>query len=202
MTAVIETWMSQLTDPKTVCKQMLAVLKSIDASCSQEERRYLAACTRMKSELSQLNSPCVEEYLAALEQKYASDILYAVWQGFGLNRAIFQNPVNALMLNADYEELVQERRMACLPAASRAMEVIEGFISSVPKEKLELLDAVSDFYSYLQTYGYKIAHYLGFRFADAFLPCVIPGYHPDSVHTDQYTISLGRDLSLNIGYLM
>ena len=69
------------------------------------------------------------------------------------------------------------------------------------RDKLDLTEDITGFYSYLQTSGYKIAHYFGFRFADLFLPYVIPGYVDDSVNTGYYRRTLQEYLDIALDRL-
>ena len=55
--------------------------------------------------------------------------------------------------------------------------------------------------SYLETVGYKLAHYFGFVFADHFLEHVIPGYYRDTVTTMQYDWALREYLKIDISKL-
>ena len=60
---------------------------------------------------------------------------------------------------------------------------------------------ITDFFSYLETVGYKLAHYFGFVFADRFLGYVIPGYAPDTATTMQYAMMLQEYLDFNLSLL-
>ena len=58
--------------------------------------------------------------------------------------------------------------------------------------------ALPIFFSYLETVGFKLAHYWGFQFANRFLPGVIPGYAPDPFFTAKYRRMLEQDLAFGI----
>ena len=57
------------------------------------------------------------------------------------------------------------------------------------------------YFSYLETVGFKLAHYFGFAFADRFLGHVVPGYAPDSATTTQYAMMLQEYLDFNLSLL-
>lgn len=125
--------------------------------------------------------PGAEEYILALRQEMASNLRYALWLGFQWNLECFRNPVNKLMLDTDFEELCQESRMHTLPDAQAARQTLQAFVYSLPEDKRELLDPISDHYAYLKTWGYKLAFCEGFHLADNLLPYLIPAYTPDTM---------------------
>lgn len=200
----IEKVLHQMTDTKSIMQDLRDILRKIDPEFFREEVKFLAACNDMERELGENITPSVSEYLAAKEEEFAMELIYIIWQGFQLNRDIFDNPVNALMLKGDYEELHRERRLHTLPTAKKARQVQSTFIEELKKlgeDKWAYEETVISFYSYLETTGYKVAHYFGFRLADLFLPYVIPGYTNDDVNTLQYSGMLRRDLNIDISGL-
>lgn len=197
----IEKVLHQMTDAKSIMQDLRDILRKIDSEFFQEEVKFLAVCNDMEREIGDSITPSVSEYLAAREEELAMEIIYIAWQGFQLNRDIFDNPVNALMLKGDYEELHRERRLHTLPTANKARQVHTAFIEELKKlgeEKWAYEDGVTSFYTYLETTGYKVAHYFGFRLADLFLPHVIPGYTNDDVNTLLYSGELKRYLNIDI----
>ena len=186
-------WSNQLVDEQTVFHYVREVLQLVDPLYAVEEKQYLAACDILRKEISS-----AEDYIRAKEQAFSSDVLYAAWQGFLLNLRIFQNPVNALMLGEDFECLHQERRMHTLPLAVHAQKTIDSFYQNVPAKKRNLTDAIEDYFSYLETVGYKLAHYIGFVFGNRFLPNVVPGYTADEVITSRYSGMLREVLQMEI----
>lgn len=200
----IQTILGQLTDPKTIMAEIRETLRTIDPEFFDTEVKYLAAASNLEKELGNSITPSVSEFLAAKEEKFASEIIYIGWQGFQLNMDIFHAPINAIMLRGDYEELHRERRLGTLPMAKKARDTIDAFYEMMResyREKLDLTADITGFYRYLQTAGYKIAHYFGFRLADQFLPYVIPGYTDDSVNTGYYRRTLQEYLDVDINRL-
>ena len=182
------------TIAETVVHYVQEAMRQIDPQYSEEEQHYLASCAILERET---DSTKARGYIRAREQRFACDVLYAAWQGFVLNLRIFQNPVNALLLGEDFEELYQERKMYVLPGAQQAQERMDAFVYALPEERRELTYPLDDYYSYMQTVGYKLAHYMGFLFGNRFLPKVIPGYTADKVHTDRYTSTLREFLQMD-----
>ena len=104
----------------------------------------------------------------------------------------------------DFEDFHRERRMHTLPEVQKALETINAFceaLRTLPEEKRDLTDGITEFMSYLETTAYKLAHYFGFILADKFLYYVIPGYASDSVTTMLYARDLRDYLQLDIKLL-
>ena len=100
----------------------------------------------------------------------------------------------------DTAELLKTASFFCPYAHTQAAHAtINAFHKSLKDAGLlELTDGISEFYTSIEVEGYKIAHYLGFLFADHFLPLVIPGYAPDSVITNTYAMLLSRVTGFNL----
>lgn len=197
----IQTILQQMTDPKAILQDLCETLRILDPNFFDTEVKYLAAVSNLEKELGSSITPTVSEFLAAKEQEFVAEIIYIGWQGFQLNIDIFHAPINALILRGDYEELHRERRLGTLPMARKSRETIDAFYKVMREkyaDKMDLTDDITGFYSYLQTAGYKLAHYFGFRLADQFLPYVIPGYINDSVDTMYYKNDLKKYLNIDI----
>lgn len=191
----------QMTDARSILNDLREILRKIDPEFLKEEVEFLTATAEMERDIGDSITPTTSEYLAAREEEMAMELIYIAWQGFQLNKDIFDNPVNALMLHGDFEDLYRKRRLHTLPMAKKARKIQDAYVEELKKlgdEKWAYEDAVIRFYTYLQTTGYKVAHYFGFRLADFFLPYVIPGYTSDAVNTIQYSGELRRGLNIDI----
>lgn len=197
----IEMMLRQMTDAKSIIQDLRDTLRTIDPQFPDAEESFNKAVAALEQELGDKISPTAGEYLAAMEEALAMELIYIGWQGFQLNLEIFKNPVNALLLQGDYEDLNLERRLETLPTAANARAVQNSFhaaMKEMPEELRNLTDGVTEFYSYLETAGYKITHYFGFRLADRFLPFVVPGYIRDPVNSLQYAGGLQRYLQIDL----
>lgn len=197
----IDMMLRQMTDAKFIIQDLRDTLRSIDPKFPEAEQSFNKAVAALEQSLGDTISPTVEEYLAAMEEVLAMELIYISWHGFQLNLDIFKNPVNALLLQGDYEDLNLERRLETLPTAANARAVQNAFhaaMKDMPEDVRNLTDGVTKYYSCLETAGYKIAHYFGFRLADRFLPFVVPGYISDQVNTLQYSGGLQRYLQINL----
>ena len=197
----IEMMLRQMTDASSIIQDLRDTLRTIDPQFPAAEQSFNNAVGALEQSLGDAITPTVSEYLAAKEEVLAMELIYIGWQGFQLNLEIFKNPVNALLLQGDYEDLNLERRLETLPTAKKARAVLCAFheaMQDMPDEAKDLTDGVEEFYTYLETAGYKIAHYFGFRLADRFLPFVVPGYISDQVNTLQYSGGLQRYLKIDL----
>ena len=196
--------LQQLTDPQGIMNALRETLREIDPEFPTVEAKYQAATETLKNELGDAISPSVSDYLAAKDAEFAAEVIYIGWQGFQFNLDVFHNPLNAMMLQGDYEDLHRERRLSMLSVAKKPREIQEAFhveLQKFPDEVQALAEEITGFYSYLEMAGYKLVHYFGFRLADGFLPYVLPGYISDSVVTMQYTDQLQRYLQINLGQI-
>ena len=194
----IDTFFNQATNPNQILAKIKELLNRVNPQFFEEEKKYNKAVLKLKKAI--INTiPSAEEYLAALEESYGYELLYICWQGFQYNLDCFNSPVNALLLQGDFETLHRERRLHTLPHTQAAHATVNAFHKSLKEAGiLELTDEISEFYTVIEVEGYKIAHYIGFLFADHFLPLVIPGYAPDSVITNTYAMLLSRITGFNL----
>ena len=171
-----ENILTQLTDTDTILDAVCETIATMDSDYGEEIASYHKGLQTLTQAI-----PGAEEYILVLRQELASDLRYALWLGFQWNLEYFRNPVNKLLLNADFEELCQESQMHTLPDVQAVLQKVQAFVHSIPEDKRELLDPISDHYAYLKTWGYKLAFCEGFRLADNLLPHLIPAYVPDTM---------------------
>lgn len=197
----VHSLIDQLINPKTIMTKVKDILREVDPEYDKEEQAFIAACSSLENGIDESVTITAQSYLAALEEEFASDVIFVIGRGFKLNLDIHNNPVNALAFKLDYEDLHEERKMHLLPAAKKASKTTYAFLEELRashRDKLDLLDGVNSFYSYLQTVGYKIAHYYGFVLADQLLPHLIPGYYADSVYVSTYAAILNQDIGVRV----
>ena len=161
---IIETILAQLTDTDTLLESVYQAIAEVDPDYADEMAVYENAVQTLLQEV-----PDADIYLQARRQELASDIRFAMWQGFMWNLDCHRNPVYKLMAQLDFEELCQESKMHTLPAAQKAQAATRAFTQSLPKDQQPLLDPVIDHFAYLETYGYKLAHAAGYELAGKLL---------------------------------
>ena len=200
----VKSVMTQLTDPEVVLQNVSETLCKIDPEFAKEERQYFQTVDALEAAIGDSISPGVSEYIAAEERKICAELVYVTWLGFQQNLACFQNPINTMFLKMDYEDFHREQSMHTLPEVRKALTTIDAFykaLRELPEEQRKLAEGITEYMSYLQTVGYKLAHYFGFILADRFLYYVIPGYANDSVTQMQYAWDLQKYLQLDLKML-
>ena len=168
---IIENILAQLTDTDTLMESVYQAIAEVDPNYAEEMAAYEHGVQTLLQEV-----PGAESYLQARRQEFASDIRFAMWQGFQWAMDCHRNPIYKLLAQLDFEELCQESKMHTLPAAQKAQMEARAFAQSLPEDKHPLLDPIIDHFAYLETYGYKLAHAAGCDLANNLLSLVVPGY--------------------------
>jgi len=167
---ITETILVQLTDTDAILESVYQAIADVDPNYAEEIDAYELGVQALLQEV-----PDAEAYLQARRQELASDIRFAMWQGFTWNLDCHRNPVYKLMAQLDFEDLCQESKMHTLPAAQKAQATARAFTQSLPEDKQPLLDPIIDHFAYLETYGYKLAHSAGVELANNLLIFIEPG---------------------------
>lgn len=195
---------TQITDSTSVFQNIMDTLRMVDPSFEDEHRQYIHSVDTLMDSLCGEDSLTVMEYIAAKEKAFCSEMIYIAWLGFQQNIVCFRNPINTEFLKLDYETIHRENSFQSLPKILSALSAINDFdcsLRSLPDDIQNIAMGITDFFSYLETVGYKLAHYFGFVFADRFLGYVIPGYAPDTATTMQYAMMLQEYLDFNLSLL-
>ena len=200
----VKSILTQVTDSELVFQNVMETLRTVDPSFEDEHRQYLHSVDTLMNSLRTEDSTKVMGYIAAKEKAFCSEMIYIAWLGFQQNIACFRNPINTEFLKLDYETIHRENSFQSLPIIQSALSAINDFdcaLKSLPDDIQNIAMGITDFFSYLETVGYKLAHYFGFVFADRFLGYVIPGYAPDTATTMQYAMMLQEYLDFNLSLL-
>lgn len=200
----VKSILTQVTDSELVFQNVMETLRTVDPSFEDEHRQYLHSVDTLMNSLRTEDSTKVMGYIAAKEKAFCSEMIYIAWLGFQQNIACFRNPINTEFLKLDYETIHRENSFQSLPNILSALSAINDFdcaLRSLPEDIQNTAMGITDFFSYLETVGFKLAHYFGFAFADRFLGHVIPGYTPDSATTTQYAMMLQEYLDFNLSLL-
>ena len=200
----VKSILTQVTDSELVFQNVMETLRTVDPSFEDEHRQYLHSVDTLMNSLRTEDSTKVMGYIAAKEKAFCSEMIYIAWLGFQQNIACFRNPINTEFLKLDYETIHRENSFQSLPIILSALSAINDFdcaLRSLPDDIQNIAMGITDFFSYLETVGFKLAHYFGFAFADRFLGHVVPGYAPDSATTTQYAMMLQKYLDFNLSLL-
>ena len=161
---ITETIFAQLTNTDTILESVYQAIADVDPNYAEEMAAYELGVQALLQEV-----PDAEAYLQARRQEFASDIRFAMWQGFCWGLDCHRDPIYKLLAQLDFEDLCQESQMHTLPAAQKAQAAARAFTQSLPLGKQPLLDSIIDHFAYLETCGYKLAHSAGFELAGKLL---------------------------------
>lgn len=172
---ILENILAQLNDTDALLESVYQAIADVDPDYAAEMDAYEQGVQALLQAV-----PDAETYLQARRQEFASDIRFAMWQGFQWAMDCHRDPVYKLMAQLDFEELCQESRMHTLSAAKVAQVTARAFTQSLHEDKQPLLDPIIDHFAYLETYGYKLAHAAGVELVFNLLRLVAPGHIGDS----------------------
>ena len=139
-----------------------------------------------------------EVYLSAQHQQIISDLRYSAYLGFQANLANFRCPGGNHFVAQGSDRFLHEHIMYSLPGRVNYDTIIAAFQTRYGQSTEPQLDAIQNYYIYLERIGPKLAHYLGYVFANHFLPLVEPGYVCDGAQTSIYTMELSRELGFPV----
>lgn len=166
---ITETILAQLTDTDTLLESVYQAIAEVDPDYAEEIAVYEQGVQVLLQTV-----PGAESYLQARRQEFASDIRFAMWQGFRWGLNCHRDPIYKLLSQLDFEEFCQESRMHTLPAAQAAQAAARTFTQSLPEDKHPLLDPIIDHFAYLETYGYRLTHKAGVELADKWASLIAP----------------------------
>lgn len=186
----------------TVAKMTNAVtiMQNIKSALLDMDPEFPAIEARFQSAISQLSDTTIQsiENQSCIEELISYEILFFFWSGFLFNLECFRTPAHALLLQQDFDRFLPEQKMMKIPIIQSKYESYSAYIHSVSSEQQEPLEVMTDYYAYMQTVGYKIAHYIGFRVADLFGAFIIPGHCSDNDSSLYYRNKLTEYLQLPI----
>lgn len=183
---------SKMLNFSAVMEELTAAFTEMDPGFPGLAQAYSEAAQGLVDEFGE----AARAFLTAKESEFCIEVLSLCWSGFLLNYQCFQDPAHGLMLDCDFEVLHQEDRLRSIPALQRFSQDT----AALPAES-ELLLPITEYYSYLQTYGYKLAHYYGFRLANGILPYLVPGYVPNELLAWKYKSKIIRESELDVDRL-
>ncbi len=187
---------SKVLDFSTVMEELTAVLAETDSHFPDVEHAFSEAA---KGLVEEFGEPA-QRFLNAKESEFCIEALSLCWSGFLLNYQCFQDPIHGLMVDCDFEVLHQEERLRSIPALGRFSQDTSALSALLPAGSERLLP-ITEYYSYLQTYGYKLAHYYGFQLANRLLPYLVPGFVPNELLAWKYKSKIIRESELDVDRL-
>ncbi len=156
------------------------------------------ACQKAaKTLVNQLGAEA-ETFLRAQNQQIISDLRYCAYLGFQANLSNFRCPGGNHFITQGSDHFLREYIMYRLPGRVSDDTIITAFQTKHGQSAEAQLDAIQNYYIYLETVGPKLAHYWGYVFANYFLALVEPGYVYDGAQTSIYTMELSRELGFPV----
>lgn len=130
-----------------------------------------------------------ERYLSAVYRRSAACLCFAGALGLRMNYEHFQTPLapNCTWEQVESEDYLGIRQAYNLPACRAARAEMEAFQEKLSPDDQKHFDAVTEYWTALEVYGMKVAHYRGYLLGNQLLYACVPGYCPDPVLTMRYT---------------
>ncbi len=187
---------SKMLDFPAVMEELTAAFGAMDPDFPNLAHAYSEAAQGLAAEFG---APA-QKFLTAKESEFCIEVLSLCWSGFLLNYQCFRDPIHGLMVDCDFEVLHQEERLPSIPALGRFSQDVSALPALLPAGSERLLP-ITEYYSYLRTNGYKLAHYYGFQLANGILPWLVPGYVPNELLTWKYKSKIARYSEINVDRL-
>ena len=193
----MRTFLNQL-NKHTMMDFLIAMVEENFQDFPDVQQGYILAMETLQNSIGE---NAVHKEREAICQQIASTILFSVVLGVQANYHYFSDPVGGNFLNADPEVYLRENIAKHLPEYAAAQQFRSEFYSRLDAAQKELYQPVTEYTSYLETVGPKLAHYFGYLLGNELLQRVVPGYQPDLAFTLQYCIKLegyfGQQIDLN-----
>lgn len=119
-----------------------------------------------------------QEMAEAIEAQNTSDLLFSAALGLKANMDHFRDPVARTFLEVDPEIYLRESVAHIMPQYVEAQKV---------RDTIAVNDAIINYTTYLETFGPKLAHFLGYLLGNELFPQVVPGFCCDHLLTMRYT---------------
>lgn len=194
----LKTVMEQLSDPDVIMNRMRKILKKLDSEFASVEDRYYEGIRALKDTMDSEGQASVDHFLELENGRMATNFLFLTSKGYNQNLACFKDPMQRGFLNLDFEDIHDESIMEGMQANADCWQFSDTFFRSLTPEQQPLCDPIRDYYVYMETTAYKLAHYLGFRVGDEVLPLVVPGYRPNTALTHAYRHKINQQLGVSL----
>lgn len=171
----------------------LNALKKNCAEFSQVDKQHQANLKKMKKLF-----PYTDKLTQLYEQMGLSNILFAYECGIKDNLAHFKNPNDITFLDKSFNESARDDEMLSRESYVSAQNEIEALLEIMPFEAEEIYCDMLEYFTFLDTYIPKMAHYYGFMSANKELAKTVDGYKEDPQLNADYkewlSVYLGIDL--------
>lgn len=188
---LIDDIFGKITNPDAILAQMESLLSQLDPNYKTVHKPYLVAVDT----LTEIAPEQTRSYLREANTAYTQELLFLFFKGIQMNAACFNNPVNAKILEMDFEVIHHEYQMNALPGIAQARTLAMAAAHQLPEE---MLLPVLDYFAYRETVGWKLAHFFGYLLGNRLLYRLIPGYTQDEATTLYYKRMLSDYLQFGL----
>lgn len=178
----MKTVLDQLTG-RDIVEALIRVMEVNFEDFAEVRDRCHSALRTLQAELGEES---IMEEMAAIERQTASDLVFSGFLGLKANLDYFIDPVGRNFMDVDPEIYLRENTARRLPEYEKAQEMRKRFYESLSPRQREVYADVTEYVSYLETVGPKLAHYWGFLAGNELLYRIVPGYHSDGALTARY----------------
>lgn len=194
----MKTIMEQLGDHKLIMERMRKILQKLDPGFVVLEEGFRNGVQALKDTMDAAGQTSVDRFLELEDGRMANNFLFLTSKGYNQNLACFKDPMQRGFLNLDFEDIHDESIMESMQANTDCWKFSDTFFRSLTPEQQLLCEPIRDYYIYMETTAYKLAHYLGFRVGDEVLPLVVPGYRPNTALTHAYRHRIDQQLGVSL----
>lgn len=128
----------------------------------------------------------VDKMLDALNRRCEADVFFCCNLGYQANLQNFRNPIARTFLDADFDDYLRVDMLARMPQREAAEREISDFYHTLSEDQKSVYEAISSYMVYLELDLTKLAHYIGFMFANEMLYFTEPGYYSNYILTSAY----------------
>ena len=191
MMSTIKEYMKSENVVRRLCEFMMLHCEDFPAHV----KNYIECLELLEKEVG---AEAVEKLKKAINDKNASDIFFSAQLGYKANLDYFRNPIANNFLNSDPSVYLREELAIRMPMHDRAQREIDGFYTSLTDEQKAMTEVITEYDSYLETIGPKLAHYYGFLYANYMLELTEPAYVQDSSVTFRYSRMMEKYLNVTL----
>ena len=164
-----------INDFKTneMLNKMIMAIESFDEDFVHIKKDYEQAILLLRNELGDEKT---DKLIDTINRRNEADMLFCYNLGYQANLNNFHNPVSRTFMDVDFEDYLRISVLQKMPQRCEAEKEINNFFTSLSNKQKNDFNAVSCYLGSLNVSLTKLAHYIGFMFANEMLYFTEPGY--------------------------
>ena len=179
-----------------IVSSLVEMMTANSEEFSAEHTRFKETITLLEKQLGGESPSSVSEELDAICQQVGSRLVFSCFLGIKANLDHYIDPIGRTFIDVDPEIYLRENVARQLPDYQNAQHLHAQFYEALSPAQQEMYEDISEYISYLETVGPKLAHYYGYIIGNQLFPHVILGYAADSQLTLQYRCMLENYLGV------